>query len=94
MRSSDTLGPLEREVGIGDVWRWGSAVLQVTQPRWPCFKRGMYRGREDVGGRVRVSGRAGWYLRVLEPGEVAAHPALAEQWRASILRRLEHLAAR
>lgn len=65
-----TLGVIERDVGIGDVWRWGSAVLQVTQPRWPCFKLGMYRGREDIGPRLRTSGRTGWYLRVLEPGEV------------------------
>jgi MOSC domain-containing protein YiiM len=127
-----TVGVLERDVAIGDVWQWGSATLQVTQPRWPCFKLGMLRGRDDIGPRFRASGRTGWYLRVLEPGEVpgsgpielaqrdpagvsvldahlamldrhtsserlrevAAHPALAEQWRASILRRLEHLAAR
>ena len=127
-----TLGVLERDVAIGDVWQWGSATLQVTQPRWPCFKLSMLRGRDDIGPRFRASGRTGWYLRVLEPGEVpgsgpielaqrdpagvtvldahlamldrhtsserlrevAAHPALAEQWRASILRRLEHLAAR
>ena len=65
-----TLGVLERDVGIGDIWRWGAALLQVTQPRWPCFKLSMYQGREDIGSRLRASGRTGWYLRVLEPGEV------------------------
>ena len=35
-----TIGVLETDVGIGDVWTWGEAVLQVTQPRWPCFKLG------------------------------------------------------
>lgn len=65
-----TAGVLERDVGIGDVWLWGSATLQVTQPRWPCFKLDMFRNRDDIGPRLRVSGRTGWYLRVLEPGEV------------------------
>jgi len=65
-----TLDVLERDVGIGDVWQWGSATLQVTQPRWPCFKLDMFRDRDDVGPRLRSSGRTGWYLRVLEPGEV------------------------
>ena len=65
-----TLGVLERDVGIGDVWQWGSATLQVTQPRWPCFKLSMFRDRDDIGPRLRASGRTGWYLRVLEPGDV------------------------
>ena len=65
-----TLGVLERDVGIGDVWQWGSSTLQVTQPRWPCFKLSMFRDRDDIGPRLRASGRTGWYLRVLEPGDV------------------------
>jgi len=67
-----TVGILERDVGIGDVWQWGSAILQVSQPRWPCFKLSMLRDRDDIGVSFRRSGRTGWYLRVLEPGEVPA----------------------
>ena len=67
-----TIGALERDVRIGDVWSWGDAVLQVTQPRWPCFKLALHRGRADIQSRMRASGRTGWYLRVLEPGEVPA----------------------
>jgi MOSC domain-containing protein YiiM len=67
-----TIGVTESDVGIGDIWEWGAAVLQVTQPRWPCFKLSLYRERNDIGGRLRVSGRTGWYLRVIEPGEVPA----------------------
>jgi MOSC domain-containing protein YiiM len=67
-----TIGALERDVRIGDVWRWGSAVLQVSQPRWPCFKLALHRGRADIQSRMRSTGRTGWYLRVLEPGEVPA----------------------
>jgi MOSC domain-containing protein YiiM len=67
-----TEGVLERDVRIGDVWTWGSATLQVCQPRWPCFKLALHRGTADIQARMRTSGRTGWYLRVLEPGEVPA----------------------
>lgn len=67
-----TVGPLEPGVGIGDVWSWGGALLQVSQPRWPCFKLAIHRGRPDIQASMRRSGRTGWYLRVLEPGEVSA----------------------
>lgn len=66
------LGALESDVRIGDVWTWGAATLQVAQPRWPCFKLALYRARADIQARLRASGRTGWYLRVLEPGEVGA----------------------
>ena len=65
-----TVGVRESDVGIGDVWRWGDAVLQVCQPRWPCFKLALHRRRADVQVRMRATGRSGWYLRVLQPGEV------------------------
>ena len=65
-----THGVLEHEARIGDVWSWGGALLQVTQPRWPCFKLALHRDRPDIQARLRASGRTGWYLRVLQPGEV------------------------
>jgi MOSC domain-containing protein YiiM len=65
-----TAGVLEDVVRIGDVWRWGSARLQVSQPRWPCFKLALYRERADIQARMRRTGRTGWYFRVLEPGDV------------------------
>jgi MOSC domain-containing protein YiiM len=67
-----TRGVLESDVHIGDVWSWGAAHLQVSQPRWPCFKLALHRGRADIQARLRSSGRTGWYLRVLEAGEVPA----------------------
>ena len=45
-------------------------MLQPCQPRWPCFKLTLHRRRTDVAGRMRATGRTGWYLRVIEPGEV------------------------
>lgn len=63
-----TLGVTEEGVCIGDVWRWGTALLQVSQPRWPCYKLVMLSGHNDMIKRFVASGRSGWYLRVLEPG--------------------------
>ncbi len=39
-------GATETDVCIGDVWRWGTASLQVTAPRGPCFKLGIRVGRQ------------------------------------------------
>ena len=61
---------LEDEVRIGDVWAWGDARLQVTQPRSPCYKLALVTGRPDLPKRLVRSGRTGWYFRVLEPGRV------------------------
>jgi MOSC domain-containing protein YiiM len=65
-----TAGGTEDDVCIGDKWFWGDAVLEVCQPRTPCFKLNMHRGRGDMGRLLRRSGRSGWYLRVLKPGRV------------------------
>ena len=65
-----THGVVERDVCIGDIWSWGTARLQVSQPRWPCFKLALHRDRADIQVRMRQTGRTGWYLRVLQPGEV------------------------
>ncbi len=72
-----TAGATEDRVCIGDRWYWGDAVLEVTQPRAPCFKLAIHRNRGDSGRLLRQSGRCGWYLRVLEPGQVpVAGPVL------------------
>lgn len=67
-----TLGMTEANVCLGDVFRLGSALIQVSQGRQPCRKLNWRFGIEDMVARVRASGRTGWYYRVLEPGEVAA----------------------
>jgi len=66
-----TVGVSEADVCIGDVWVWGAATLEVCQPRWPCFKLALHRGRPDIQQRMRRSGRTGWYLRVLDVGAVS-----------------------
>ena len=57
---------------IGEVWRLGSAVVQVTSPRIPCA---VFAGWMDEGQWVKrfaEAGRTGAYLRVLEEGQVSA----------------------
>jgi len=67
-----TEGITEDEVSIGDRFRVGSAVLQVTQPRMPCFKLGIRFGRADMVKRFWQSGRSGIYFAVVDEGDVAA----------------------
>jgi MOSC domain-containing protein YiiM len=63
-------GVTERDVLLGDIWRWGDARLQVSQPRSPCFKLALHAGRKDIGPRMIETRRTGWYLRVLQTGTV------------------------
>ncbi len=86
-----TVGGTEDDVCIGDRWVWGDAVLQVCEPRWPCYKLAMYRGRGDIQRRLRQSGRTGWYMRVLQPGRVpAAGPISVERHPVGATVRLCH----
>ena len=58
---------------VGDVLQVGSAVLQVTQPRLPCYKLGIRMGAgKTFPRRFQGSGRVGFYLRVLTEGDLAA----------------------
>jgi MOSC domain-containing protein YiiM len=65
-----TLGLDEDAVCIGDVLRTGSALLQVTQPRQPCFKLALRFADPRLLRMMLRSGRSGWYTRVLEDGAV------------------------
>lgn len=62
----------EDEVCIGDIYRVGLAMVQVSQPRQPCSTLAARYGREDFVKLVVDSGRTGFYLRVLEEGRVKA----------------------
>lgn len=65
-----TVGVTEADVRIGDRWAWGTALLEVCQPRWPCRKLALHRRQSDIQQRMKANGRTGWYLRVLRPGDV------------------------
>lgn len=65
-------GFTEDEVRIGDVLRAGAAVLQVTEPRGPCYKLDIKMEMPEFKELMRTNGRTGFYTRVLEPGLLAA----------------------
>lgn len=69
-------GLLDDTVHIGDRFRMGSAEVMVTQPRVPCYKLGIKFGRDDIIKRFLASGFTGFYLAVLEEGEVATGDAI------------------
>jgi len=66
----------EHEVHIGDVFRVGTAVVQISQPRQPCWKLAMKWGLDELPLLVTESGATGFYFRVLQTGEVKAGDAL------------------
>ncbi|OXT02128.1 MOSC domain-containing protein [Notoacmeibacter marinus] len=66
-----TLSMDENTVAIGDIFRFGDAVIEVSQGRQPCWKLNTRFGVSDMAKRVQKSGRTGWYYRVLEEGRVA-----------------------
>ncbi|MCH7777941.1 MAG: MOSC domain-containing protein [Gemmatimonadetes bacterium] len=65
-------GMLDDEVCVGDVFRIGGALVEVSQPRIPCYKLALKMGIEGFQNRFLESGRVGFYFRVLEEGEVGA----------------------
>ena len=72
-------GMLENQVCIGDVFRVGSALFQVTQPRVPCFKLATKMGSTDFPRLVMASARTGFYLRVMEEGDVEAGDLIVQE---------------
>jgi MOSC domain-containing protein YiiM len=71
-----TEGLLEDKVHIGDRFRAGSAEFIVSQPRMPCFKLAIRFSRPDMVKRFLRSGRAGFYLAVVQEGDIGAGDSL------------------
>jgi MOSC domain-containing protein YiiM len=67
-----TAGLDESGTNIGDKFRVGSATVMVTEPRMPCYKLGVRFGRSDIIKLFLASERTGFYLAVLQEGEVGA----------------------
>ena len=66
---------LEDNVYFGDIFRAGSAELQVTRPRRPCLKLNLRFDDKQMVKKFLASGRSGFYFRVLKPGKVKAGDA-------------------
>jgi MOSC domain-containing protein YiiM len=65
-------GMTDEEVHIGDTYRVGGALVEVTQPRVPCFKLALRMEEPRFLKSFMAHARVGYYLRVLEEGEVDA----------------------
>jgi ferredoxin-NADP reductase/MOSC domain-containing protein YiiM len=68
----------DHEVCIGDRYRIGSALFEVTQPRVTCYRVGIRMNEPRMAALLVSHGRPGFYLRVLEEGEVEAGDEIAQ----------------
>lgn len=73
----------EHDVRLGDVWQLGSALIQVSQPRNPCWKIDERFGADGMAVYIDQHLLTGWYWRVLQTGQVNPTDALALHKAAS-----------
>ena len=60
----------DETVCVGDVWKIGDVVLEVSQPRQPCWKLARRLERADIVDKVMERGWGGWYSRVILEGSI------------------------
>ncbi len=68
-------GLRESEICLGDTFRAGEALVQISQPRKPCSKLAGKHARKDLPALIHANGFSGFYLRVLTEGMVCAGDA-------------------
>lgn len=66
----------ESNVCIGDTYRFGEAIIQISQPRQPCWRPARRFKIVDLALKIQESGRTGWYFRVLREGYVQGGDSL------------------
>ncbi|PHM50239.1 6-hydroxyaminopurine reductase [Xenorhabdus miraniensis] len=66
-----TEGMTEENVYIGDIFQWGDVLIQVTQPRAPCYKLNHLTGINNFSAIMQDSGYCGWLYRVISSGFVS-----------------------
>ena len=71
----------EANACVGDVYAVGDALLEVSNPRKPCWKLARHTSMPQLPRQVTASGRGGWYVRVLQEGNVAAGDELRLEMR-------------
>src|SRR3982751_2318227 len=64
------------EVCIGDRYRIGSALFEVTQPRTTCYRVGIRMEKPQMAALLTSTGRPGFYFRVVEEGDVAVDDSI------------------
>lgn len=67
----------ETDVCIGDVFQLGKAIVQISQPRQPCFKLSLKYGLPEIPIKMQESGFTGFYFRVLQEGSVSPSDRLS-----------------
>lgn len=67
-----TDGLTEDDVCIGDIYRLGTALVQISQGRQPCWRLNERFGDSTMARQVQSTGRTGWYYRVIEEGRVGS----------------------
>ncbi len=85
----------ESQCCIGDTFRVGECVLEISQPRQPCWKLSRRWDLPRLAVLVQQNGRTGWYLRVIETGQIEAgmtleliarrFPELTVQWANGVM---------
>ncbi|HXR01072.1 MAG TPA: MOSC domain-containing protein [Pseudomonas sp.] len=83
-------GLTEEQVCLGDMFRWGGALLQISQPRSACYRLSHTWGIQALPQHAQDTGRCGWFYRVLKPGFVSpedsfeliqrSYPGLTVAW--------------
>ncbi|WP_076541382.1 MOSC domain-containing protein [Shewanella sp. UCD-KL21] len=67
-----SVGLNESQVNIGDIIKIGTTLLQVTQPRSPCFKLNLQFGHPQFALAMQQTAMCGWFYKVLQQGEINA----------------------
>lgn len=65
-----THGLIDTEVHIGDTFQLGNAIVQVSQPRRPCWKVNHKYGNAHIASLLMSEAISGWYYRILETGQL------------------------
>jgi MOSC domain-containing protein YiiM len=69
-------GMTEDPIFLGDSYQWGEAIIEVSQPRSPCFKLNKRWGIDSLSVDMQKNSRCGWLYRVIQPGMVSVHQPL------------------
>ena len=89
-------GLTEADVCIGDVFSVGSAIVQISQPRQPCWKLARRWQIKDLAVQVQQTGFTGWYFRVLQEGVIESTTPLRlterpyPEWTVTTANRIMH----
>ncbi len=74
------LGLTEDLVNIGDRFRFGQALVEISQPREPCGNLAGKLEQPDIVARIALNSRTGWYCRVVEAGEASVGLTFRREW--------------